>query len=835
METGNNRPQGHKKKVGQGSVSVGKTEKVETGHGPVGSGQRPSAPQGGRPSGSGRAVRRAAGGGGSTLLLLVLAYLLLRGCGGSGSAPIFVDDTGTADSQIVTVTQAPAPTQAPAAATPTPTPKPTAAPSNVTAAVRPKRYTPHKGDSVTIMVYMCGTDLESNYGMATSDLQEMASANIADNVNILVETGGCRMWKNKIVSNSTNQIYKVETGGVRALETKLGKKAMVESSTLTEFINYCKTNYPADRNILIFWDHGGGSISGYGYDELYKSAGSMDLAEISAALKAADCTFDWIGFDACLMATLETALVCNDYADYLIASEESEPGTGWYYTNWLNMLSKDTAVDTVTLGKKVIDDFVSTSLQSSARSQVSLSIIDLAEMQGTVPPALNSFATSTTALIKGNQYKTVSSARAGARQFASSSRINQIDLVHFAQRLGTAEGNALANALLGCVKYNKTNISNANGVSIYFPYESTGAVKTAISTYNQVGMDADYTKCISSFASMAGSGQMASSAGSYGSAFGGDSLDIGSLLNAYLGGGSSQQSNSGSYSSFGASPLEALLGGGSGFGGSGNSGYGSSSSTGIDMNSMMQLIGALAGGRSMPADMDWFDTDTVAQNAEYLASVYIDPADITLTIRPDGKRVLSLTAEQWEIINAVELNVYVGDGQGFIDLGLDDTFEYDGNDLLLDFDGTWLTVNGHIAAYYADTKEGDEFSTGHIPARLTRTADGTTFTQLVYLEVAFDDEGNAEITGARPMFEEGSDTVAKGGITIGKGDVLEFLCDYYSLDRSFDSTWTMGEPLKIGDAGLSLEYLALENTNISVTYRLTDIYGNHFWTPAWDY
>ena len=253
------------------------------------------------------------------------------------------------------------------------------------------------------------------------------------------------------------------------------------------------------------------------------------------------------------------------------------------------------------------------------------------------------------------------------------------------------------------------------------------------------------------------------------------------------------------------------------------------------MNSMMQLIGALAGGRSMPADMDWFDTDTVAQNAEYLSSVYIDPADITLTIRPDGKRVLSLTAEQWEIINAVELNVYVDDGEGFIDLGLDDTFEYDGNDLLLDFDGTWLTVNGHIAAYYADTKAGDEFSTGHIPARLTRTEDGTTFTQLVYLEVAFDDEGNAEITGARPMFEEGSDTVAKGGITIGKGDVLEFLCDYYSLDGSFDSTWTMGEPLKVGAAGLSLEYLALENTNISVTYRLTDIYGNHFWTPAWDY
>jgi hypothetical protein len=394
MDTGK-RPSAHQKKSSGQSVNVHKTDRVDTGHGPVGSGGRPpqTPPS---PGGSNKsvynqvntarsAVRVARALGPRRVLLIVLAlallFLLTRGCGDSYQS---YTQQPVQPQTVVTAVPAAVPTAAPTLA---PTQAPTQAPAPLSTSARAKLYTPVGGgkDTVTIMVYLCGTDLESNYGMATSDLQEMASANIADNVNILVETGGCRMWKNKIVSNSTNQIYKVETGGVRALETKLGKKAMVESSTLTEFINYCKTNYPADRNILIFWDHGGGSISGYGYDELYKSAGSMDLAEISAALKAADCTFDWIGFDACLMATLETALVCNDYADYLIASEESEPGTGWYYTNWLNMLSKDTAVDTVTLGKKVIDDFVSTSLQSSARSQVSLSIIDLAEMQGTVP------------------------------------------------------------------------------------------------------------------------------------------------------------------------------------------------------------------------------------------------------------------------------------------------------------------------------------------------------------------------------------------------------------------------------------------------------------------
>lgn len=108
---------------------------------------------------------------------------------------------------------------------------------------------------------------------------------------------------------------------------------MVSPSTLTSFITYAKSVAKANRYHLILWDHGGGSVSGFGYDENYKSDGSIDLAEINSALKAANTQFDFIGFDACLMATYETVLMLSDYADYLIASEETEPGTGWYYTN----------------------------------------------------------------------------------------------------------------------------------------------------------------------------------------------------------------------------------------------------------------------------------------------------------------------------------------------------------------------------------------------------------------------------------------------------------------------------------------------------------------------
>ena len=84
----------------------------------------------------------------------------------------------------------------------------------------------------------------------------------------------------------------------------------------------------------------------------------MTLDEINTALKDAGTKFDFVGFDACLMATYETAIMLNNHADYLIASEETEPGIGWYYTNWLTNLSENTSMPTIEIGQNIIDDFV---------------------------------------------------------------------------------------------------------------------------------------------------------------------------------------------------------------------------------------------------------------------------------------------------------------------------------------------------------------------------------------------------------------------------------------------------------------------------------------------
>ena len=375
------------------------------------------------------------------------------------------------------------------------------------------KFTTLKGDGsdkVTILVYMCGADLESRNGMGTSDLKEMIAGVPSGNVNLLVYTGGAKRWNNTAVSSDVCQIFQVTGEGLKCLVSDDGDRTMTDPDTLTRFIDYGKENFPANRYELILWDHGGGSVSGYGYDEKHASAGSMPLSKIHSAVTASGVKFDAIGFDACLMATAENALSLSDCADYLIASEETEPGTGWYYTDWLNQLGGDTSVSTLELGKTIIDSYTS-ACESSCRGQSStLSMTDLAEFAGTIPSALTSFAEDTTNLIRSDDYQKVSDARSGTREFASGYGIDQIDLVHLAQRLNTDASKALAQALLSTVKYNRTSddMVNSYGLSIYFPYKNMSNVDGMVDTYENIGMDDGYTRCIQEFASLETSGQI---------------------------------------------------------------------------------------------------------------------------------------------------------------------------------------------------------------------------------------------------------------------------------------------------------------------------------------
>ena len=665
---------------------------------------------------------------------------------------------------------------------------------DVASAAREKFTDTADAQSVTVMIFMCGTDLESKSGMATSDLEEMVSATLGSNINVIVETGGTSTWQNQIVKSNTNQRFRVKQGGIETLNAKVGKRSMVDPDTLTDFIQFSAREFPADRYMLILWDHGGGSLTAYGYDELFPGD-SMSLDEIDTALKNGGVKFDIIGFDACLMATLETALVAGQYGDYLVASEAVEPGTGWYYTNWLSELSANPAMDSLDVGKNIIDDYVK---MSGSGSQTTLSITDLAELGGTVPAAFNAFSSSTSQLIAGDGFNTVATARSGSRDFSTSSRINQIDLIHFAENLATDEANALAGTLRAAVKYNRnsTNISHANGLSIYFPYQSMNKVSTAIQTYNAIGLDKSYSECIKSFASVAAGGQVASgsSENPLGTLLGDNS---GSLLGSLLGGTlSSEDTASGS------------------------------------ADTVTQLLDLFLSNRSVVTgdkDSSWVDEDLVRSSLSSYQANNAGFANLMLTYKGDVP-TLVLTEEQWSSVVTLEQNVYLDDGGGYIDLGLDNVADYDAdNDLIMAYDGTWMSLNGQIVSYYLVSEDQvDESYTilGRIPAMLNGTRVN------IILEFTNENPYGA-VLGAQYDYEaNATETVMKGLVEIKAGDEIDFLCDYYNYDGTFNDAFYLGERMtatgnwEIGNAPLG------DGVNWEMTYRITDLYGGQYWTPT---
>ncbi len=684
-------------------------------------------------------------------------------------------------------------------------------------------------DVVTIMVYMCGADLESKGGMATSDLKEMVSANLGENVNLVVLTGGCKSWHVNGISNTTNQIWLVKDGKLQQLESNAGNTAMTKPATLSSFIQYCKQRFPANRNALIFWDHGGGSLSGYGYDERFSNSGTMTLTGIKQALSDGGMTFDFIGFDTCLMATAETALVLADYADYMIASEETEPGIGWYYTEWLTKLGSNTSTSTLDLGKKIVDDFVTTCAKSCAGQSATLSVIDLAELETTLPADLKDFSTRTSAQISSD-YKSVSNARSSAREFAASSRIDQVDLVSLANNLGTDEAKELAKTVLSAVKYNRTssNMTNAYGLSIYFPYKKISNVDNAARTFKSLGIDDEYTKCIQAFASVETGGQAIS---------GGSSSALSSLLSGYSSGGQTATS-----SDMITSILGGLLGG---------SNYNNVSGLSSLTSS---FLGSAFGGKSL-------DRSAIEK---YLGENRFDTSKLIWKLFEDNKYGIALTDEQWSLVQNLELNVFIKDEDGgYIDLGLDNVFSINEYGVLSgEYDYSWLAINGQFVAYYvmSTVTDGDHYTvTGRVPVLLNG--------KRAELILVFDNEHeDGYVAGARYIYsdEEGGMEsknifnfsefkVDEKAVDPSKIDFAEFfdedadrettltikfLCDYYNNKNEYQDSYQLGEEITVtvknGVPDLTVSQLYFpEKTKAAAepVYRITDIYNQQYWTP----
>ena len=243
----------------------------------------------------------------------------------------------------------------------------------------------------TVMFYMCGSDLESKYEFASQNLMEIVQAhdlsleynyyaglfNLDEYkqelkedraVHVVIETGGCRAWHNEEQEIRTTETpirtdvlqrwsydpyESVETSVIR-LQESIPLASMSDPETLTDFIRWSAENYPAEKYLLVMWDHGGGSRTGILVDELFNND-IMYLYELSQALGDSGVHLEAVLFDACLMANIETAYSIRDYADWMIASEEVVTGAGTAIQFWLSELCNRPAIGGDTLGRIICD------------------------------------------------------------------------------------------------------------------------------------------------------------------------------------------------------------------------------------------------------------------------------------------------------------------------------------------------------------------------------------------------------------------------------------------------------------------------------------------------
>jgi hypothetical protein len=549
-----------------------------------------------------------------------------------------------------------------------------------------------------------------------------------------------------------NQRWLVQHEDLVLLESTKARN-MSEGSTLSDFITYSSEKFPADRYMLVLWDHGGGTVDGYAYDERFDNQAMMSLSELDGALAEAGVMFDMIGFDCCLMSTVEIAFMAEKYADYMVASQRVEPGNGWFYTPWITALSRNTSIPSEDLCKVIVDSFIEECRDGYYSHELTLSVTDLTYIPDLFDTMYDFFSGSQTDLVDSGMFVSMSKALADSR--AIQDKYDLVDLAYLLESMGGSE--ELLDKFKQCIIYNGATIKDHNGLCMYFPYTDLGQVSEALDVCERIGIDKAYQGFIASYANTMLGGQAYNDGGSGGLFDGGD----------------------------------------------------------FDLSGWM--------------GQDWVDEDAWTGLSGFFAdNSYYDPM---LPINEvDGEYVLTLSEEEWDLMTYAELMVFVDDGEGYIDLGRDCKYDFDGTNLSITFDNTWVALDGNLVCFFNTDYivEGDCDEEGNYDYWCNYGVVPILFEDKEAELVLMWDSDNpyGYVAGWRYTYLGGGSQ--KGLFELWDGMSFDFLCDYYTYDNEYDDQYLFGSMTVNGPVEVSYEDVG--DDDCLVYYALYDIFQNTYWT-----
>ncbi len=366
--------------------------------------------------------------------------------------------------------------------------------------------------SATVMVYINGSDLETNAGEATTDIAEMMRSGVGDNVNVIVQTMGTREWQDYDISSRTAQTYRVDNGRFELIRDDLGQLDCTSEKTLSEFIGFCKKNYPADRYFFVFWDHGGGPVYGFGYDEWQSEDDSLTLDEMSRAFaEHSDVRFDIIGMDCCIMASMETLYALAPYCKYALLSEDFESGLGWSYTGWMKELEKNPGIATPLLGKYIVDEIIKDNERQHSDDYSSCMGLFNVSTAKSLFEAWKAYAYKNEAALLDANYSTPHMAK--GRSFWEDWGFDESDVTledyYISDILAlvesidnsSAEAKNLMSALKAAVAYygHTADKNELTGLAVSLPYGDSDFYNQLTVVYRAIGLDDEYIEWLGNF------------------------------------------------------------------------------------------------------------------------------------------------------------------------------------------------------------------------------------------------------------------------------------------------------------------------------------------------
>ena len=346
------------------------------------------------------------------------------------------------------------------------------------------------------IIYYSDADDDILEGDLWFDINEMELVGSNAQMNIVVQIdraegsfNGDGDW------TDTRRLYITQDSNLDQINSQIvesiGEADMGNPQTLVDFMTWTIQRYPAKKYALIMSDHGGGWTGGF--SDL-QSGSQLSMPQIVQAIELVQKQmggqkFEIIGFDACLMGMIEVYGSLYPYSNYMIASEEVIPATGWSYAAWLGQLAQNPTMDGRGVSQAIISSYIVQdtllTLRANSNSEIeeveaatTLSAVESARMPEVIG-AMNQF----TSVMATLDQRYVAQAREYTRSyysiFGEDTPSPYIDLENFAEILANATGEQsvfqaseqLKAAISSAVVAEKhgQRMSGSNGISFYFP------------------------------------------------------------------------------------------------------------------------------------------------------------------------------------------------------------------------------------------------------------------------------------------------------------------------------------------------------------------------------